>query len=530
MSLYILERFFNMPENFDTNKFNANYNFFGFDGKINLKSDDKNAQKVFDKILSLFDKNNNRLLDAEEIQTIWQNIIPTDKNKDGIFTEAELTNNANSKNILLKLSMKPDKFIWFLKILCNTIENSFSKNKNKIKKKLLDNFNKEYPVAKYNITVEKNSIVVQKKGKNIPTLVCYIETDGSYNINKDFIDKYTCNSMYRYDKNGKLQESTRSIDKGEYKESVRKNEISKAIYEDIIAKNKVGLPTTGKNIEKHIKQITSKNVCEILNDYQRNYGESLLEAIEGEYGLSKDIKKRLKQHLNSCVKWSWEWNYSKPDTKINGEFGQGDIGDCWLLATVAAAAAKPKGLTILNNTIKLLPNGNYSVKFKGADKAYVVTPLEIFSASNGVSGDSTVRILEIAANKHFNIMGINGGNPGDALDLLLGTSEKWKNASRFFNPVNDNTDKLKSIIKSPDYIVTSSVTFISRIGFDDNKDYAKNIAYQHAYAVVDIDDNYVYLKNPLRVQSPSKNRDNATFKIPIEDFKKYLENIEYVKI
>ena len=57
------------------------------------------------------------------------------------------------------------------------------------------------------------------------------------------------------------------------------------LKDDINAKTRFGMPTTGKNFIKHINLINTKNVEAVLNNYNDN-GETLLDGIVGEVGLS----------------------------------------------------------------------------------------------------------------------------------------------------------------------------------------------------------------------------------------------------
>ena len=56
------------------------------------------------------------------------------------------------------------------------------------------------------------------------------------------------------------------------------------LKDDINAKARFGMPTTGKNFIKHINLINTKNVEAVLNNYNDN-GETLLDGILGEVGL-----------------------------------------------------------------------------------------------------------------------------------------------------------------------------------------------------------------------------------------------------
>lgn len=74
------------------------------------------------------------------------------------------------------------------------------------------------------------------------------------------------------------------------------------IYADITAKTKFGLPTTGADIGKHIKEITPENVYFVLQHYvEKSGGESLIAAICGEIGLSADERAQYLTHIKNQI-------------------------------------------------------------------------------------------------------------------------------------------------------------------------------------------------------------------------------------
>ena len=523
-----------MADSFNYKKDFSDTHFEQYDGKMVLKSNDPKTQDIFNKILSVFDENKNQKLDAKEIQTIWQNVKSADKNEDDTITVKELEAYIKKNKILSKLNLNAEDILKFIKITDNTIDKSFARTKAKTEQSLLEELKKKYPSDKYEVsftTQNENISTISVKDKKSGNTILrgIVNENGSYNYT--IMDK----EAYFFNKNGQLEMYSKLDDNNVWQNG---DPISDAIYKDITAKTSLGLPTTGKDIEKHIKLITPDNILQVFSNYQGNYEETLLEAIEGEWGLDDKVKEKLKQHLNKCLLQSNVWKYNKPNTKIDKKIFQGKIGDCWFLSSIAAAAVKPKGLKILNDTIKENPDGTYTVKFKGADKAYTVTPLEIFSASDYEEGDWDARILEIAAQKHFNILGIEyGGQPSTALDLVLGTSySQWKDFLSFINPFDSNTDEdLRKIIKDPNTVVTTGINPILRLGiaFEGNlkdKEYEEEISWAHAYAVVDMDNKYVYLKNPWHTGDPTKKHTEETFKMPIEEFKKHLMDITYVRL
>jgi len=82
------------------------------------------------------------------------------------------------------------------------------------------------------------------------------------------------------------------------------SDIAKDIIKDIYATTSVGTPTTGKDIEKHIKQINAYNVEAVLEEYQKQSkgdNESLISAIMNEKGLSSEARMKMVEHIEKAL-------------------------------------------------------------------------------------------------------------------------------------------------------------------------------------------------------------------------------------
>ena len=499
-------------------------NFTMYDGKMVLKSNDEKTQAIFNKVLSIFDKNKNGKLDADEIRTIWNNLVDADVDNNREITTDEVKKILKQNNVLSKLKMSPDDIIKFINIVNNTIKKSFAKTRTNTDTKLMNNLKQKYPENKYKYekayydeNFSRIEISDKKTGKFIAEFGSY--KNGNYYINTNV-------KMTKYDKNGNIIK-LKKFDKKSQSWNLD-DPISDNLYKDITAKNKIGLPTTGKNFEQHIKQINNENIVTVLQNYKNNYGESLLDAINGEWGLDNDVKTRVIKYLNDCCANSLKWQDKKGNAKIDKSFYQGQIGDCWFLSSISAIQRSSKGQAILDNTIKDNKDGTYTVKFKGADKAYTVSALEILSADDFAEGDTDVRILELAAEKHYNILGIkNGGNPSSAFDLLLGTNKKWQTLAQMLGS-KPEPQEIKKQLKNNNIIMTCTIDPFSKLwGFivkDVPKDakYKDDIATAHAYAVYDIDDKNIYLKNPWDT--------SKTVAIPLDVFDDYWGYVQYTEI
>ena len=519
-----------MSDGFNYVNNNCNEKIFSYEGKIYLTSKNEKTQELFNKILSVFDKNHNRCLDSDEIKSIWNKVCikmkHMDENSDGVMSRDEMRKLIDRFPLIKNLKITADELIQFLNIIEKTVSKSLAKLFAKAESRLSERLKSKYPQDKYEIKkTSDTTIEIYDKKTNYNIVTCNIDLNGRCSITykKD-------GQPYReefYNSAGHLEHySEASKMPGNGVEWKNGDPISDIIYKDVTAKTKLGLPTTGKDIEKHIKQITPDNIIHILQHYEARYGETLLEAIEGEWGLDSKVKEKLKRHLNKCLVQTDFWDIIKPNTKLDQDFSQGQTGDCWFLASIAAVKRSPKGQKILDNTIKDNGDGTYTVKFKGANKEYTVSALEIISKNDYASGDKDVRILEIAANKHY-LTGIVGGNPAEGLELLLGTDDKWKNVLRHFSP-KASKEKIAELLKNPNMVITTAIAPWSKLfgivmrSVDDREEYKNDIATAHGYAIVGIDDKNIYLINPW-----------YTYKkiaVPLEVFEDYWANVQYTEI
>lgn len=499
------------------------YNIHMYKGKMALVSKDAATQKLYAKVLNVFDADGDKRLDGNELRNIWKKVESADYDKDGEITAAELDNLIKSDKNLAKSGFNGKSLEQFIQTINKTLNAKYTKNINRT----ISNIEKQYPKNKYTIEYSeygrKYFNVLDKKGNVVSKYD--VDVDGSYTKTQNNGDRY------EYDANGKLLRYERAQDKHVH------NTIADSLYKDITAKTALGFPTTGKDFEKHIMQITPENVFDVLIDYAHAHNETLLDAINSEWGLDKKVKERVLKHLNKCVTAAG----LGPDAncKIDEDFSQGKTGDCWFLATIESLRNNPKGRQILNSMITKNSDGSYTVKFKGADKAYTITPLEFFCSNlfmggelgnNKSFGDDDVQLLELAAKKHFKYTGISGGNPATAFKLLLGKGSLKNDARTFLNIPAPY--KLKKILNNPHIAVTASTSPVSTVvgdilslvtgKNDNNNDYREEIFNSHAYAVTGMDDKYVYIKNPHDTEK--------TIKVPVDNFCNYFRCLQYEKI
>ena len=120
------------------------------------------------------------------------------------------------------------------------------------------------------------------------------------------IDKVEIDALFTVMKNNNKDYAVNNITQAELNALKKQDfskyvgiEIGKLVYEDITAKNRYNMPTTGKNISQHINLITPKNAVAVADAYlQKSNGkQTIAGAILEEYGLSFEERESYIKHI-----------------------------------------------------------------------------------------------------------------------------------------------------------------------------------------------------------------------------------------
>ena len=500
-------------------------------------------------------------IDNEILNTIFSKI----DNGDGTIQESELTllyrlldiadkSIANTKNDRIVDNKELDKLKSRLFANINKIDIEKEKLKSiqhiNMEDYSIDKIKKRFPADKYNTQIYGKTAIIRNIQNN--KIICSYAYDTK--TKQLFIAEYNQNGKFpalrTYDKSGNLTS---------YKGFGKDNDVHYCIAEELFeALKERNQQVRAQKLEKSLRNITKDNVQIVLENYKKlSNGESLIERIlcsryigvnkrielinqifsplynfiESK-GVSSSYAKQLVDHELNKQKSSFtsadpeiiehlltisisrkcelleKFNEKKPNGKIDGNFGQGLVGDCWLMSTIKGLANTPKGLKILNDSLRVDNDGNVFVTLKGANKTYKITKEEIETGKSKYSnGDADVRAIEIAVEKYMKESGIINGlgsisnNFKDNLEgnsitlafqILTGDGgcnlfEKLFNFATGFWFTDSQIDKFNDSNK----VTLVASTFKSPIELPNGK-----LLSSHAYLVTRSDVNNVYLVNP----------------------------------
>ena len=449
-----------------------------------------------------------------------------------------------------------------------------------IKNYSLENLRKRFPEDKFDITYCDEYVSVYKKD----SWDLVLSVDFADNKITDYHDYTGENFLSSEYKDGKIIEYR---DRNGWHDVEIEN-IVNSLYEQIYQKNAIGFPKTATQLGELVSKITPKNVMQILNEYSRLAGKdaNLLEDLIGELGI--DIDKRLEylMHIKNAIlekykkldvyvddisaEFDAELQIQKdkigfanadylnvfidklrnrryvsseeknvaPNGKIDADFKQGATGDCWLVASIIAIARNPKGKEILDNTVKVNPDGSVTVHLKGVDKKYTISKEELEGNTQLSTGDLDVRAIEIAFNKYFyeergvnsnvinglisNRLDINGNQMLVAYRILVGNKnidngenniiQFYAKGLKHYKKLDD--DFIDQFNDTSKIITVSSHDKGDEYSFSGKDDEKVTLYGNHAYAIKGSDENNVYLINPWD--------SSKVLTVPREEFKKFF--------
>lgn len=337
----------------------------------------------------------------------------------------------------------------------------------------------------YDITFCNNKVVVFRKNKET------IYSPLANEITKEF-EKSTADEFVKY------------IDK--YKDDIPtlldlyKESKGESLFKTVISDYTMSKEDRVK-ILKHIINSMSTNIEETgisIKDLLTKFEKEISYQMNKFGFANADYLDVFSEQINDRKSVSIERGLSEPNGKIDENFSQGATGDCWLLASIIAIANSNKGAEILNDSLKVLKNGDMQVTLKGINKTYTVTKQELTNNIQMAYGDGDVRALEIAINKYFeekrginNALDINTNSPRVAYKILTGKGGLLESFS--FGQISDDKidtfnakNKIITVCRQKDLKLTDSNTNNDDITLLSN----------HAYAVVEADKEFVYLINP----------------------------------
>ena len=425
---------------------------------------------------------------------------------------------------------------------------------------------KQYDSSKYNVTREKyvtmDIIKVTRKSDNKVVLQVMSDSDTPTSIS---IRTGDSDELKLYDMAGQpiditsknVEQFFKILESPDKKSKVNElenllNKFSKANISCLTENQKHDekifskiMKTRSMNIDDRIKIVR-----QIFNKLYKNLEASGISSTFFKQEVEKEITIQMNKWLpsNGSELDALAWrilhfsNYAKNNPekpangKIDADFAQGVVGDCWALAGIKALAMNPKGLDILNNSLKLDKNGNIQITLKGVNKTYIITKSDLEKYKSKYSyGDADIRALEIAIDKYMQengntLLGLIDNNMKKDINsnkttllyyLLTGKGKEnaIDNAIQNIDGFVHTDEEIDEYNKQDKIIVVRTSSFINNKYLNGGKDL---IMSNHAYTVVKSDKDYVYLINPHNT--------SRTFPITRSDYKKYFSRTYEIEL
>lgn len=274
------------------------------------------------------------------------------------------------------------------------------------------------------------------------------------------------------------------------------------------------------------------------------------------------VKSALSARLDANEYGSGAATTYAPNGKFDMPSIQGEVGDCWLLSATNSLLSTEKGKEILDNSITVNDEKQtVTVNLAGVKKSYEIPISELNNNIENAAGDMDMRALEVAIEKYgieegiaTNIFYSNGDVEFDesydldsnfsrtAFNLLVPKEERHTETTynyegeinkKFDEIMNNkgNTAACISLMEEEDeFSVKKSAisgSFFGRYKQDkkearsfmrDLTDNNRTIYSHHAYSIVDVTQDDVYLVNPWYT--------DEKIKVP----RKKIESLEFIRL
>lgn len=371
------------------------------------------------------------------------------------------------------------------------------------------------------------------------------------------IDKLLCDESDTYLAE-KLYNDIKGIGSGNLRKdvmSINKNNVKNVLiaYRGLSMRDNIDTSSSISDFTRFISKITGLKITETLSNELAPY-EGLLMAINGEWGLSKEERQRLIGHIVKTVTDNISPYASKQTTydisqhsrdyhnveidlyraintnngdlrnpmiqgdnetpsleKFTTPIKQGKVGDCWLLAALNSAIAKPDGLKLLEDIVKYNEkNGIYTVQLRGYNVEYVISEQDVASIQNLSSGSKKVKAVEIAMDRALRDFAYKFKDNMISLDKDFGTIKNVDingNYSQFLfdalfgyspNSTNGKTNPLTEDFNKANTFYTFALTGNGSItgSAHSQKESKYTFIPRHEYSIIGSDEKNVYLLNP----------------------------------
>ena len=341
-------------------------------------------------------------------------------------------------------------------------------------------------------------------------------------------------------------------------------------------KNK-GTSFDGKISAEEFNQVTKQRYEEFVDGMKKAYKANTQKEIEYHIPSYQELKYMLKNdspYKEDLSKYKITIDEIvepiKPNEKI-GQSNQAFIGECYQDVSNFALAYSKKGSDLLNKSIKILSDG-YEVTLyvaKPEKKTFVISKRELKDAQeeyitldNGMTqkkysyGDADIILLNLAIEKYRIGIGyklrkedtksvkgfddyLSGGLISQNLRLITGKTPyriaynddnyKIMNSKNNFNLLERKSNSIKKV-----------VNYLSKIGMENfaggctfkcvdrnwktfGEKYDLHEAHSYSIKNIDVDKKIITICNPWHGK-------DAEIKIPYDEFIKYIESIQYIKL